>query len=92
MTAIKLYSSPFCSGCKLTKKMLERQCTKFHEIDVTVDKEAAKFLKDRGLENLPVIARGDEVLWWGFRPDKVRGLTGARGGIDLNMSPAEDTG
>lgn len=41
MTKIKVYSTPTCPYCKMTKEFLKEKGVEFEDIDVSVNREAA---------------------------------------------------
>jgi len=41
MAKIRVYSTPMCPYCKMTKEFLKEKGIEFEDIDVSVDREAA---------------------------------------------------
>lgn len=72
---IKIYSTAFCTNCKILKSYLKTKEVAFEEIDVDIDKDAADYLIDQGIYTLPVIQNGDEIIV-GFVKSKVDDLIG----------------
>lgn len=76
-TVVKVYTTPDCGQCMLTKKALERRGLEYIPIDLTEDPKAAEYVKSLGYTQAPVVVAG-EKHWSGFRPDKISGLLQAR--------------
>ena len=65
---IKVYSKPNCKACNFSKKYLTDKGVKFEEIDVFQDAEALAMLRNKGLNQMPVVSIDGE-FHTGFRPD-----------------------
>ncbi|WP_263310038.1 glutaredoxin-like protein NrdH [Brachybacterium atlanticum] len=74
---ITVYSKPLCVQCDATKRALDKAGVPYKLVDVTEDAAALARIKALGYLQAPVvIADGDH--WSGFRPEKLRALTGGR--------------
>ena len=60
---VKVYSTPTCPYCKLTKEYLSSKGITFTNIDVSLDKAAGEeMIKISGQMGVPVIVVGNEVI------------------------------
>lgn len=53
MKEVKVYSAPWCAGCKTVKKYLDKNEIKYSEIDIT-STEGIKEVKELGILSIPV--------------------------------------
>ena len=75
MTAtITVYTTPGCSGCTATKRILDRAGIDYATVDLSDNPELVEQFKEQGLVSAPIVSAGDEV-WSGMRPDKLRTIT-----------------
>lgn len=74
---ITVYSKPLCVQCDATKRALDKAGLPYELIDVTEDAEALAKIKALGYLQAPVVVAGGDH-WSGFRPEKLRALTGRR--------------
>ena len=59
---VKVYSTPTCSWCKLTKQLLEKNNVAYVNIDVTADKASREEMVSRtGQMSVPVIEIDGEL-------------------------------
>ena len=75
--AITVYSKPLCVQCDATKRALNKAGLAYDVIDITDDAEALATVKALGYVQAPVVITSEDH-WSGFRPEKVKALTGAR--------------
>ena len=60
---IKVYSTPTCPYCKMTKEYLKSKGIDYDDIDVSSDKSAAdEMIKISGQMGVSVISARDEVI------------------------------
>ncbi|WP_240373108.1 glutaredoxin family protein [Brevibacterium zhoupengii] len=73
--AITIYESPNCSGCRLTKVVLNRESIPYQTVDLSTDLDAYRAVKALGHKQAPVVGvtypDGTEEHWGGLRPDKL---------------------
>lgn len=63
MTKIKIYSTPYCSYCRMAKSFFSEKKILFNEVDVSVDQAAAEeMIKKTGQMGVPVIDIGDDTV------------------------------
>ncbi|MEV0357141.1 glutaredoxin family protein [Nocardia sp. NPDC050697] len=67
---ITVFGKPFCQGCMLTTKRLERHGLPFEYRDITTDPEAFAKVTALGYREAPVVVVGD-MHWGGFRLAKL---------------------
>lgn len=73
---IKVYSTPDCMPCKMTKKYLTEHDVPFEDINVEEDEAALELIKSKGFFSLPVVTTNDsfDFAWSGFRIDRLEEL------------------
>ena len=72
---VTVYSKDNCMQCKFTKQWLEDEGLTYTEVRADLDEEALAYVKDElGFNSLPVIVIEGEVPFFGFRPDRLKGL------------------
>lgn len=60
---VKIYSTPYCSYCRMAKNFFVEKGIVFDEIDVSIDEAAAKDMIDRtGQMGVPVIEIEDDTV------------------------------
>ena len=60
---VKVYSTPTCPYCKLTKEYLKEKNIAFSDIDVSADPAAAnEMVKKSGQMGVPVIDIGGQII------------------------------
>jgi glutaredoxin 3 len=75
---VKIYSTPYCTYCKLAKNFLTKNKIDFVEVDVSEDeKELNSMVKKSGQMGVPVIEIGDEVMV-GYNEVKMKKLLGLK--------------
>lgn len=63
MAEVKVYSTPTCPYCKMTKEFLKQHKVKFKDIDVSKDQTAAnEMVRKSGQMGVPVIEIGDTII------------------------------
>jgi len=63
MAEVKVYSTPTCPYCKMTKEFLKQHKVKFKDIDVSKDQTAAQdMVRKSGQMGVPVIEIGDTII------------------------------
>jgi methionine-S-sulfoxide reductase len=74
--AVRIYSTPGCSGCRAVKEFLKSRGVEFTEIDMASDEEARNFILEKtGFLSSPVVQIGDEFIT-GFDPEKMQKALG----------------
>ena len=75
---VKLYTTPYCTYCKLAKNFFSKNKIIFTEIDVSEDEKALnEMVKKSGQMSVPVIEIGDEIIV-GYNETKLKKLLGVR--------------
>lgn len=75
---VKLYTTPYCTYCKLAKNFFNKNKIVFAEIDISEDEKALnEMVKKSGQMGVPVIEIGDEVLV-GYNETKLKKLLGVK--------------
>jgi glutaredoxin-like protein NrdH len=73
---ITVYTKPACVQCNMTYKALEKAGLDYEVVDISEDTEARDYVMALGYLQAPVVVvDGDH--WSGFRPDRIKALTGA---------------
>ena len=69
---VRVYSTPGCPFCKMTKEFLSQKGVEFTNYDVTKDRDALEEMKkiSGGARSVPVIAVCNEVMI-GFDPGRL---------------------
>lgn len=63
MNAITIYTTPTCVFCHAAKKYFSDKGYEFTEKDISIDKEALKFVLEKvGQAVSPIITIGDKVI------------------------------
>lgn len=63
MAKIKIYSTPYCSYCRMAKSFFAEKKVLFDEVDVSVDHAAAEeMIKKTGQMGVPVIEIGEDTV------------------------------
>lgn len=73
-TTITVYTKPHCGPCGQTKRLLDSRKVDYTPVDLTDNPEAQAIVVSLGYRGAPVVVTDDEH-WYGFRPDKILGLT-----------------
>ncbi len=75
---IKLYTTPYCTYCKLAKNFFAKNKVAFTEIDISEDEDALKDMVRRsGQMSVPVI-EVDGTMVVGFNETKLKKLLGVK--------------
>ena len=75
---VKLYTTPYCTYCKLAKNFFNKNKIIFAEIDISDDEKALnEMVKKSGQMGVPVIEVGDEMLV-GYNETKLKKLLGVK--------------
>ncbi|MAZ40900.1 NrdH-redoxin [bacterium] len=73
---IKIYTTPTCHYCKMTKEFLDENNVKYEAVDVTQDETARnEMIEKSGQMGVPVIDIDGQVLV-GFNKEKLAELAG----------------
>jgi glutaredoxin-like protein NrdH len=73
---ITVYTKPACVQCNATYKALEKQGLTYEIVDITEVPEARDYVMALGYLQAPVVV-ADGEHWSGFRPDRIKALSGA---------------
>jgi glutaredoxin-like YruB-family protein len=74
MPKVKIYTTPACPFCLMTKKYLKEKGAEFEEIDVSKDEKAAQeMIKKSGQMGVPVIEIDGQIVI-GFDKEKIEKL------------------
>lgn len=83
--ALTLYTTPACTQCALTRRVLDRAGTPYTTVDLSVDLDAHRFVtRTLGYKTAPVVytvhPNGHVKHWAGFQPAKLEQyVTATRG-------------
>ena len=73
---VKVYSTPGCNNCRMTKEFLKSKNIDFEDINIAENEEARNWLIEKtGYIGAPVIQIGDEFVI-GFDRKKIESLLG----------------
>jgi len=71
---VKVYSTKFCSYCKMAKEFLKEKNIPFEDIDVGENREAAhEMIEKSGQTGVPVIEIDGQIVI-GFNVEKIKKL------------------
>lgn len=73
---ITVYTKPACVQCNATYKALDKAGLEYEVVDITEVPEARDYVMALGYLQAPVVV-ADGEHWSGFRPDRIKALTGA---------------
>jgi glutaredoxin-like protein NrdH len=76
---ITVYSKPMCVQCDATKRAFTKAGVSFDVVDITEHASALAHVKSLGYVQAPVVVAGEDH-WSGFRPDKIKAISGAAAG------------
>ena len=71
-----VYTKPACVQCNATYKALDKEGLDYEIVDITEVPEARDYVMALGYLQAPVVVAGGEH-WSGFRPDRIRAISGA---------------
>lgn len=69
LATTRVYSTPSCSQCALTKRWLDQRGIEYDAVDLSESPEDFAAVTALGYKQAPVIFVADDVHWGGFRPD-----------------------
>lgn len=70
---VKVYTTPGCGGCRLTKKYLTEHGVEYEEVNIRESDEAREFLLSKNLMTAPIVQAGEEI-WSGHDHDRLAAL------------------
>lgn len=70
---VQIYTTPACSQCETTKKVLDRGGVEYEVIDLSTNPDAHDKVMKLGYTQAPVVVAGDQT-WSGFRHGKLTNL------------------
>lgn len=74
MEKVKIFSTPTCSYCIMTKNYLKEKNIEFEDVDVSEDQEQAEKMFEKSHHmGVPQLWIGDDVVV-GFDPEKINEL------------------
>ncbi len=74
--SITVYTKPACAQCNMTYKALDKAGLEYEVVDITEVAEARDYVMALGYLQAPVVV-ADGEHWSGFRPERIKALTGA---------------
>lgn len=74
MSAITVYTTPNCPGCKLTMRALNKRGFDYQVINLADHPEDIATMRALGHFQAPVVLLDDGRHWSGFRPDTIKNL------------------
>ncbi len=74
--SVRIFTTPTCTYCKMTKEYLDEKKVAYDAIDVTTDEKARdEMIQKSGQMGVPVIDIDGEIIV-GFNKDKIAELLG----------------
>jgi glutaredoxin-like protein NrdH len=73
--SITVYTKPACVQCNATYKALDKAGLSYEIVDISEDADARDYVMALGYLQAPVVVAYGEH-WSGFRPDRIKSLTG----------------
>ena len=75
---VKIYSTPYCTYCKLAKSFFDKHKIQYKEVDVSDDEEELqKMVEKSGQMSVPVIEIDSSILV-GYNEAKLKKLLGLK--------------
>ena len=72
---LTVVSQDRCMPCKMTAKKLNELGVAHNYVDVSDVPDLVKSAMDQGALATPLVFKGREFLWSGYRPDRLAALT-----------------
>lgn len=69
---VKVYTSPGCQPCRLTKVWLDNHGVAYDAMDVSQDASAEAAARATGLREMPIVTSDRGAPFGGFRPDLLK--------------------
>ena len=69
LSTTRVYTTPSCSQCSLTKRWLDSRGVDYDTVDLTESPDDYAAVTALGYKAAPVVAVEQDVHWSGFRPD-----------------------
>lgn len=73
MVDVVVYTTPACSQCFSTKRLMDKKGVQYREVDISVDVDKLDELRGKGFTQAPIVEVRDD-MWSGFRFDKINEL------------------
>jgi len=73
MVDVVVYSTPACSQCFSTKKLMDKKGVQYREVDLSENIAKLEELRQKGFTQAPIVEVRDD-MWSGFRFDKITEL------------------
>jgi len=73
MVDVVVYTTPACSQCMSTKRMMDKKGIQYREVDLSKDLDKLEELRAQGHTQAPIVTT-DIKIWSGFRFDKIDSL------------------
>jgi len=73
MVDVVVYSTPACSQCFSTKKLMDKKGIKYREVDLSQNLDKLDEFRAQGYTQAPIVTT-DIKIWSGFRFDKIDSL------------------
>lgn len=73
MVDVVVYTTPACSQCFSTKRLMDKKGVKYREVDISVDVDKLDELRGKGFTQVPIVEVEDK-MWSGFRFDEITAL------------------
>lgn len=71
---VVVLSQDRCMPCKMTAKKMTQLGIEHTYLDVSEAPDLVKIAQDAGAMSTPLVFRGREFLWSGYRPDDIKAL------------------
>lgn len=78
--SVTVYTKPACVQCNATYKALDKQGVDYNIVDISLDSDARDYVMALGYLQAPVVV-ADGEHWSGFRPDRIKALSGAAAAV-----------
>ena len=69
LNTVRVYSTPSCVQCMLTKKWFNDRDISFDEVDLTESEDDYRAVLALGYKAAPIVMVAPDVHWGGFRAD-----------------------
>lgn len=73
MVDVVVYTTPACSQCFSTKRLMDKKGVQYREVDISKDIDKLDELRGKGFTQAPIV-EVKEDMWSGFRFDKINEL------------------
>lgn len=76
MSSITVYTQPACVQCNAVFRALDKMGIEYRRVDISADPESCEYVMALGYLQVPVVHAGPEHHFAGYKPDRLKALTG----------------